>query len=168
MIGIGIAVVAIAAVLFFMNSGGSGGESNGGSSSAAKPAAAQKSETPPANAPTLANEQGRAGKTPKTPAPAIAQSDLATAESEYQASLAKWTEAEQGRQAGDHDKFKTALTEASDAMKRADRVIERYRDWLNEAEFESWAIPGEYVALQQRMGVWDRHMAKVKKAKPRD
>ena len=168
MIGIGIAVAAIAAVIFFMNSGGSGGESSGDSNAAAKPAAAPTSGTPSVNAPTLASEQGRAGKTPKTPAPAIAQSDIATAETEYQASLAKWTEAEQGRQAGDHDKFKTALTEASDAMKRADRVIERYRDWLNEAEFENWAIPGDYVALQKRMGVWDRHMAKVKKAKPRD
>lgn len=168
MVGIGIAVVVIGAILFFLNSGGSGDQSSGSSKEASKPAATPKTETPAAKSPALSNEQGVAGKPPKTPAPTIAASDLERAESEYQSSLGKWTEAERARQGGDHDKFKTALTDASVAMERSRVAIERYTDWLDEAVLSDWAIPGEYVALQKRMEAWARHFAKIKKAKPRD
>lgn len=157
--------VVLGVILYFATSGGGGSGTN-----APKPAESQRSTstpTPSQSAPSvdLSGSQAKAGKTPDRPAPKIAQADMDRAEELFRKGQEKWNDAQRARQAGDTTTYAAALAEAFDHLQGQRKALETYTDWLDEADFEDWALPAEYVALRKRLGVYDPMYQKVKKLK---
>ncbi|MGA0058125.1 MAG: hypothetical protein ACO3RU_00915, partial [Planctomycetota bacterium] len=67
--------------------------------------------------------------------------------------------------AGEGKELAAALAEAFEHLQGQRKALETYTDWLDEADFENWALPAEYVAFRKRLGVYDPMYQKVKKLK---
>jgi hypothetical protein len=160
--------LVLGVVLFFASSSGGPVSSTGGSSSPSgnnTPAADSNNRAAPSPSVDLSGSQPKAGKTPDRPAPKIAQADMDRAEELFRKGQEKWNDAQRARQAGDTTTYAAALAEAFEHLQGQRKALEAYTDWLDEADFEDWALPAEYVALRKRLGVYDPMYQKVKKLK---
>lgn len=159
-------VLVLGVAVFFMSSGG--GSSSSGTSTTQSPAESSRSTPAPVRSTPsvdLSGGQAKPGKTPDRPAPKIAQADMDRAEELFRLGQEKWNDAQRARQAGDTTTYAAALAEAFDHLQGQRKALESYTDWLDEADFEDWALPAEYVALRKRLGVYDPMYQKVKKLK---
>lgn len=166
-VGAGIAVVVVIFAFVMMSSG----SSNVPPDDANKvPAAVPEADLVPVEKSPgfdgFGQGDGKAGKPPKTPAPEIDLADLATAQSEFEAAKLKWNESQHARTAGDHAAFKEHINAAAILMQKSRAAIEKYTDWLEEADLEGWALDASYVDLQRRLDPWDRMFQKIKKVNP--
>jgi hypothetical protein len=163
--GLGAMFLLGVAVFFFTSGGGSA--PSGGSGGQAQETTRTTTPTPARTTPSvdLTGSQPKAGKTPDRPAPKIAQSDMDRAEELFRLGQEKWNDAQRARQAGDTTTYAAALAEAFEHLQGQRKALETYTDWLDEADFEDWALPAEYVALRKRLGVYDPMYQKVKKLK---
>lgn len=157
--------LVLGAVLFFAASGGS--STSSGTTPPTPTPTQNPTPTPASPSPSvdLSGSQAKAGKTPDRPAPKIQQADMDRAEELFRKGQEKWNDAQRARQAGDTTTYAAALAEAFDHLQGQRKALEAYTDWLDEADFEDWALPGEYVALRKRLGVYDPMYQKVKKLK---
>lgn len=159
--------VVLGVVLFFATSSGGSAPSGSGGNQPQETGRTTPAPTPAATTPSvdLSGSQPKAGKTPDRPAPKIDQADMDRAEELFRLGQEKWNDAQRARQAGDTTTYAAALAEAFDHLQGQRKALETYTDWLDEADFEDWALPAEYVALRKRLGVYDPMYQKVKKLK---
>ena len=90
-----------------------------------------------------------------------------TANEHYRKSVDLWNEGQKARKDGNSEVYTQSLKDAFAEMELSRDALRDQTDWLDEADLEGWAIPGDYEGLRRRLGVWDKHYQKVKKLKTR-
>lgn len=138
----GVGLVVVIALVVLMG----GGDKDGGSGntpSTTKPVAAPAAATP---APT-STSAGKQGKAPTKPAPALAADTVQKARDLIAEAKALSNEGVQARNAGNNELARQKQSAASDKCEAVKAMTATNWAWLEEAELESWTMPGEYVDL---------------------
>lgn len=164
----GAVVLAFIGVLVAMNMKGDG-QANASTKDAPKKSQPAETKTPAKKmaVPSATTEADKPGKSPDRAAPAIPASVWTETAALFQTAKDKWNEGQTARKAGEVQHYKDAVNEAWQAMEQLSAKIEPYASWFEEADMGGWAMPGDYVRLQKRFNVWDRHSAKIQKIKAR-
>lgn len=172
-VGIAIGAVVVVVVIGFVLFGG--GEPSSAASGTNAPAAPKSESTPPtasaparpASAGLAPSTEGRAGKTPGTPAPPIAEATFQRTEELYAKATAAWDAGQRARSAGKTDEFDTHVQESRGHLEALFDVLRPYTTWYEEADLEGWALPADYVTLQRYLNRYDPLRVKLKKARPK-
>ena len=140
----GVGLVVVIALVVLMG----GGDKDGGSGntpSTTKPVAAPAAATP---APTsTSTSAGKQGKAPTKPAPALAADTVQKARDLIAEAKALSNEGVQARNAGNNELARQKQSAASDKCEAIKSMTATNWAWLEEAELESWTMPGAYVDL---------------------
>ena len=90
----------------------------------------------------------RAGKTPDRPAPTLTMEMLQRANAFVDEAKALNNEGTRLRNDGDNRAARAKQSEAKQKIDAAIAVIEAPSAWQEEADLEGWAMPAEYVSLE--------------------
>jgi hypothetical protein len=100
---------------------------------------------------------------PDRPAPSISASRLEDAERHYLAAREKANDAKRATSQGERVAANEAARAAWDEMEKLEASLREFTGWLEEATLGDWAIPGDYIELQQRLQRYDALKVHIKK-----
>lgn len=137
--GVGLVVVIALVVML----GGGKKDGDAGDAATTKPVPAPAVATP---AP-VSSSAGKQGKAPTKPAPALTAATVQKARDLLAEAKALSNEGVQARTAGNNELARQKQSAASDKCEAVKSMTATNWAWLEEAELESWTMPGEYVDL---------------------
>jgi len=146
--------LALLASLTFSACGGGGVGSKGAGGGKKSPSGANQSGT--------SSSSGRQGSTPDEPAPALTSADLAAFQTKVNEAKDLLNEAENARRKDDHDTFKAKGKQAQEALEAAKEIVAEQLEWHSEADMNGWAMPAEYVTLENYFAAYSKHRKKAR------
>ncbi|MBL8737085.1 MAG: hypothetical protein JNL12_11700 [Planctomycetes bacterium] len=145
----GLALLVVVVVLVVMSqSGGKGGTTP----AANKPAAANGKQPHVPAATSVPTGTAKAGKTPTTPPPPLAQETLQKAASLLDEAKTLFNDGVRLRTAGDNAGARSKQSIAKDKIDEVKSLLAAPLRWQEEADLEGWAMPAEYTALGKFYG----------------
>lgn len=153
--GVGLAVVVV--LLVVMNSGGG---TNPTPANTPNPAPKAAAPAPAPNPVQLA--AAKAGKTPSKPAPALTGEMLQQARALIDAATDSCNQGIKARSAGDNHKARELQSVAKAKLDELKKVLAKPLLWQEEAQFEDWAQPAEYMTLEKLFGEYAKLEKKVR------
>ena len=102
---------------------------------------------------------------PDEAAPRLDASVIRDAEELYQKAKELHDDARRA-QAVDNAKFSQLINDSWDSLLALDASLEKYTDWLEQADMEDWRVPGSYSSLQRCITKIDRLKGRVHRVKP--
>jgi hypothetical protein len=139
----GVGLVVVIALVVMMGGGKKDG-AGGNAPSTTTPSVAPAAVTPVTPAPS---SDGKQGKAPTKPAPALAADTLQKARDLLAEAKALNGEGVKARTAGDNELARQKQSAASDKCEAVRAMTATNWAWLEEAELEGWSMSGEYSDL---------------------